>query len=73
MKTISYGIMHFIIAFSVSYVMSGSFAIASAIALIEPIIQTFAYFIHEKVWFKIQNKTEKVELPQPNNFIVNTH
>lgn len=73
MKTISYGIMHFIIAFSVSYIMSGSFALASAIALIEPIIQTFAYFIHEKVWFKIQNKPQKLELTQPNNFIVNTH
>ena len=58
MKTVTYGIMHFVVAFGVSYALTGSLATASAIAMIEPAIQTVAYFFHERIWEKFLNKKE---------------
>lgn len=49
-KTISYGIMHFTIAFIVSYIVTGSVAIAGMLAILEPVVQTVAYHFHEKFW-----------------------
>lgn len=49
-KTISYGVMHFTIAFIVSYLVTGSLAIAGVLAILEPIVQTIAYHFHEKLW-----------------------
>ena len=50
MKTLTYSLMHFIVAFSVSFLLTGDLTIAGAIALVEPLVQTFAYFLHEKAW-----------------------
>jgi len=49
-KTISFAAVHFTVAFSVAYVMSGSFLVGGAIALIEPAINTVAFYFHEQVW-----------------------
>jgi uncharacterized membrane protein len=49
-KTVSFAIVHFCVAFSVAYALSGSFLVGGAIALVEPAINTMAYHIHEKVW-----------------------
>lgn len=51
-KTISFSIMHFSVAFSVAYLMTGSFVVGGAIALVEPAINSVAYFFHEKWWEK---------------------
>ena len=53
-KTASFAAVHFTVAFSVAYMMSGSFVIGGAIALIEPMVNTVAYYFHEKAWNKIQ-------------------
>lgn len=55
-KTITYSIMHFIVAFLVAYSVSGDIRIAMAISLIEPAVQTVAYFFHEKAWKKAEEK-----------------
>lgn len=49
-KTISFAIVHFSVAFSITYLMTGSILIGGAIALIEPAINTVAYYIHERAW-----------------------
>ena len=49
-KTISFAIMHFAIAFSVAYALSGSFIVGGAIAIVEPAINTVGYYFHEKIW-----------------------
>lgn len=59
MKTLTYGAMHFCVAFGVSYALTGSFTVAGAIAMVEPAVQTVAYFFHEKAWTKFQNKKNK--------------
>ena len=49
-KTISFAIVHFTVAFSVGYLMTGSVLVGGAIALVEPAINTVAYHLHEQVW-----------------------
>lgn len=49
-KTLSFAAVHFSVAFTVGYVMTGSVAVGGAIALVEPACNTVAYFFHEKFW-----------------------
>lgn len=49
-KTISFAAVHFSVAFTVAYLMTGSAVIGGAIALVEPALNTVAYFFHEKAW-----------------------
>lgn len=51
-KTLSFATIHFIIAFSVAYLLTGDFLLGSLIALIEPSVNTIAYYYHEKIWTK---------------------
>lgn len=52
-KTISFSILHFLISFSVAYLLTGDLIIGGLIALIEPSINTIGYFFHEKYWNNI--------------------
>jgi uncharacterized membrane protein len=49
-KTVTFAIMHMSVAFAVVYLMTGSLALGGAVAMIEPAVNTIAYFFHEKVW-----------------------
>jgi uncharacterized membrane protein len=42
--------MHFSMAFSVTYALTGAVLIGSAVALVEPAVNTVGYHIHERVW-----------------------
>jgi uncharacterized membrane protein len=53
-KTISFGLMHLAVAFGVAYALTGSLVVGGAIALVEPAINTVAYFFHEKLWERIR-------------------
>ncbi|MEO3879735.1 DUF2061 domain-containing protein [Rheinheimera fenheensis] len=52
-KTITFAIMHFNIAFLVTYLITGSFVLGGLVAVIEPAVNTVGYFIHEKVWQRV--------------------
>lgn len=49
-KTFSYYIMHISIAMLVGYFVTGSWAMAIALSLLEPTVQAVAFFFHEKFW-----------------------
>jgi uncharacterized membrane protein len=49
-KTITFAITHMIVAFLVGWALTGSLAIGGALALVEPLVNTVAYFFHEKLW-----------------------
>jgi len=51
-KTISFAIIHFNVAFAVTYALTGDAFIGGLMATIEPTINSFAYFFHEKAWGK---------------------
>ena len=61
-KTMSFAAVHFTVAFTVGYVISGSLLVGGAIALVEPAINTVAYHIHEQIWKRWQ--TNKQHMPQ---------
>lgn len=56
-KTCSYSAMHMLVAIAVAYALSGSWLVAFSIGLIEPIVQTVAYTIHERLWERVSVKS----------------
>ena len=56
MKTLTFAILHFGVAFSVAYALTGSIGISSTVALVEPIVNTVVFFFHEKAWQRIERK-----------------
>jgi uncharacterized membrane protein len=53
-KTASYYVMHIVVAAAVAYAVTGSLVMAVTLSFIEPTVQAFAFFTHEKLW---QRKT----------------
>ena len=49
-KSATFGVMHLGIAFGVSYALTGSVAIAGAITLIEPLVNTVAHYFFDRWW-----------------------
>lgn len=49
-KTFSFAAVHFTVAFSVAYLITGSWLASGLTALIEPCLNTVAYHFHEKAW-----------------------
>lgn len=49
-KTLSFAAVHFTVAFSLTYAMTGDLVVGGAVALIEPAVNTIAFYVHEKVW-----------------------
>lgn len=52
-KTISWRLTGSFSTFMISYLILGSFSIASSIAIIQIIANTLLYYLHERVWNKI--------------------
>ncbi|KAF1027351.1 MAG: hypothetical protein GAK29_00720 [Acinetobacter bereziniae] len=48
--------MHITVAMLVAYVVTGNFWMAVTLSLLEPTVQAFAFFFHEKVWNKRDQK-----------------
>ena len=45
-KTVTFALTHFTVAFTVAYLLTGDILIGSLIAMVEPAINTVAYFFH---------------------------
>ena len=65
LKTITFAILHFGVAFSVAYLLTGSIGISSAVALIEPMVNTVVFYFHEKAWRRYERKQVKKTIPVP--------
>lgn len=59
-KTFSFALVHFTVAFTVVYLLTGSWLASSLTALIEPAINTVAYHLHEKVWARHARRAQAV-------------
>ena len=51
-KTLTYCLMHFMVAIAVAYALTGSWQIALSIGIIEPLVQTLFFNMHERGWNK---------------------
>lgn len=51
-KTFSYYIMHITVAAIVAYLVTGNLIMALTLSMLEPTVQAFAFFFHERIWEK---------------------
>jgi uncharacterized membrane protein len=56
LKTLSFAALHFGVAFTVAYALTGSVAIATGIGLIEPLANTVAFYFHERAWRRVDGR-----------------
>lgn len=61
-KTLTFAAMHFCIAFSIAWVLTGDVLVGGLVAIVEPAFNTVAFFFHEKIWLKIENRRAKSRL-----------
>jgi uncharacterized membrane protein len=64
-KTFSFAIVHFTVAFSLAYLLTGSLLVGGVLALIEPALNTVAYHFHERVWKRIESRRAGHAEPSP--------
>lgn len=55
-KTVTFALVHFTVAFTIGYLLTGSAAIAGALALMEPLANTLAYYAHERAWERFSRR-----------------
>lgn len=53
-KTMTFTVMHFCIAFTVAYLLTGSVGISGLVAVVEPLCNSVGFYFHEKVWKRIE-------------------
>ncbi|ATQ44751.1 hypothetical protein CSW64_21345 [Caulobacter mirabilis] len=62
LKTATYAAMHLTVAVAVAYVLTRDWRIALAVGIIEPMVQTVAFNIHERLWTRAdKRKAERAE------------
>lgn len=60
-KTATFAAVHFTVAFSVGYALTGSVVIGGTLALVEPAINTIAFYFHELGWKKFEENKKFLE------------
>ena len=55
-KTFSFALVHFTVAFSLGFAMTGSLVVGGALALVEPAVNTLAYHVHERIWERARRR-----------------
>lgn len=68
-KTITFACIHFCVAFTVGYLMTGSVTVGGAVAVVEPLCNTFAYHLHEKAWARF-GAAKAANTPSPGGGFV---
>lgn len=63
LKPVTYSIMHLAVAVSVAYALTRDWRIALGVGIIEPMVQTVAYMLHEKAWSRGGKKAEAPPSP----------
>ena len=65
LKTVTFTLMHFCIAFSVTYALTGSIAIGGLVAAIEPLCNSVGFYFHEKLWQRFERSPAgKMAIPK---------
>ncbi len=49
-KTLSFAAVHFTVAFAVGWLVTGSPWLGGTLALLEPLVNTGAFYLHERAW-----------------------
>ena len=63
LKTVTYGVMHFAVAVAVAFALTQNWRLALAIGIIEPLVQTVFFTVHDRIWTRIEaRKAKRAEL-----------
>lgn len=63
LKTLTFTLMHFCIAFGVTYALTGSVAASGLVAAIEPLCNSVGFYFHEKLWTRMAARTSNTSAP----------
>lgn len=58
-KTATYATMHLTVAVAVAYALTRNWHIALAVGLIEPMVQTVTFNIHERLWTRADRRRDE--------------
>lgn len=56
LKVASYSVMHLVVAMATAYALTRDWRVAVGIGLVEPIVQTLAYALHDRVWHRLEGR-----------------
>lgn len=62
-KTVTFACIHFTVAFSVAWAVTGSPVIGGLLAMVEPLVNTVAFYLHERVWQRLNQKRSSTSSP----------
>jgi len=57
LKTFTFTVMHFCIAFGVAYALTGSVTVGGLVAAVEPLCNSVGFYFHEKIWQRLGKGT----------------
>jgi uncharacterized membrane protein len=69
-KTLTFAVLHFTIAFTVAYLLTGSLLAGGLIAVVEPACNTVAFYFHEKLW-ALRSRKRSVHIGHGHGNLVN--
>ena len=69
-KTLSFAALHFLVAFSVGWLMTGNWLVGGALALVEPACNTVVFHFHEKVWKRIEARRTGNGMPSRDTLAI---
>ncbi len=65
-KTGSYYLIHISVAALVAYAVTGNLLASLTLSLLEPTVQAFAFFFHEKAWERRARRQAQAREPGPD-------
>lgn len=63
-KTLTFALTHFSVAFTVAFLLTGDLLVGGLVATVEPAVNTVAYHFHEKVWLRLAPAKQHLN-PEP--------
>lgn len=72
LKTLTYSLTHFTVAIAVAFALTRSWQAAIAIGLIEPLVQTVAYTLHEGAWARAGRRSVSGAIGEPKQVLAQT-
>jgi uncharacterized membrane protein len=64
-KSAAFGLVHLVIAFGVTWMLTGSVGIAGAVTLVEPLCNTVAHFFFDRWWHRRAEGRRHAAAPVP--------
>ncbi|HYE41789.1 MAG TPA: DUF2061 domain-containing protein [Caulobacteraceae bacterium] len=56
LKSATYCLMHLTVAVAVAYALTRSWQVALAVGIIEPVVQTAFFTVHDRLWAKADRR-----------------